>query len=72
MENYKEVTLTTSSTSPPSIPYFSHQVPPQKEDWQTGKKAAEDVLIEAALAEAAGVGAHEAGPAENSAQAGRG
>ena len=71
MENYKEVTLTTSSTSPPSILYFS-QVPPQKEDWQTGKKAAEDVLNEAALAEAAGVGAHEAGPAEHSAQAGRG
>ena len=68
MENYKEVTLTTSSTSPPSIPYFS-QVPPQKEDWQTGQKAAEDVVDEAALAEAACVGADEAWPAEQSAQA---
>ena len=42
---------------------------PQQEDWQTGQKAAEDVIDEAALAEAAGVGADEAGPAEQSAQA---
>ena len=57
--------LHVSSLNPVLLP----GVLPQQEYWQTGQKAAEDVVDEAALAEAAGVGADEAGPAEQSAQA---
>ena len=62
MENYKEVrgnTYHVLHLQYRTSPWFCR-------DWQ---KAAEDVLDEAALAEAAGVGADEAGPAEHSAQA---
>ena len=57
--------LQVSALNPVLLP----GVLPQQEYWQTGQKAAEDVVDEAALAEAAGVGADEAGPAEHSAQA---
>ena len=63
--NFTYHVLHVSALNPVLLP----GVLPQQEDWQTGQKAAEDVVDEAALAEAAGVGADEAWPAEQSAQA---